>query len=84
MVSNVEGGKGIQDIKKIIIRDLGVHADYVSEEDVEIVKWACGMVARRAATLAACAIAAVVLHTGNDKTPDGETETGVDVGIDGR
>jgi hexokinase len=58
--------------------------DHVSEGCAEIVQWACKMVASRAAALAACAIAAVVLHTGNDKVPEGENDTGVDVGLDGR
>ena len=51
---------------------------------VEIVRWACNVVAGRAAALSACVIAAVILHTGNDKVPEGEEDTGVDVGLDGR
>ena len=83
-VSNIEGAKEDKDVKKIIVKDLGVEVDHIQERDIAIVRWACEMVARRAAALAACAIAAIVLHTGNDKTPNGEKDTGVDVGIDGR
>ena len=83
-VSRVEGAKEDGEVKKIIINDLGVDPEHLTAGCVEIVRWACSMVARRAATLAACAIAAVVLHTGNDQTPEGEDETGVDVGLDGR
>ena len=83
-VSNVEGAKEDREVKKMIINDLGVDPEHMTAGCVEIVRWACSMVARRAASLAACAIAAVVLHTGNDQTPEGEEETGVDVGLDGR
>ncbi len=71
-------------MKKLIIADLGVDAERISDGCLEIVRWACSMVAGRAAALAACAIAAIVLHTGNDKSPEGENDTGVDVGMDGR
>ena len=83
-VSNVEGAKDKEAVKKIIIDDLGVDPKHVGEKDLEMVQWACSMVARRAASLAACAVAAVILHTGNDKVPEGATDTGVDVGLDGR
>lgn len=83
-VSNVEGATEDKDLKKILIRDLQVDAENITDGCVELVRWACSVVAKRAATLAACAIAAVIMHTGNDKTPEGEDDTGVDVGIDGR
>lgn len=67
-----------------MINDLGVSSEHVKDEDLAIVKWACEMVAKRAASLAACAIAAVIEHTGNDKCPEGENDSGVDVGLDGR
>lgn len=57
---------------------------HLNDGCVEIVQWACRMVAVRAASLAACAIAAVIQHTGNDQVPEGERDTGVDVGVDGR
>ena len=77
-VSKVEGANAAE-VKNIILNDLGTDADHVSDTCVEIVQWACRMVATRAASLAACAIAAVVLHTGNDKS-----DSGADVGMDGR
>lgn len=49
----------------------------------EIVQWACKAVSVRAAQLAACAVAAVVIYTGNDKAPEGEEDKGLDVGLDG-
>jgi hexokinase len=56
----------------------------VTDRDVEIVRWAIRIVSERACYLAACAVAAVVQHTGNDKVPEGKEDTGVDVGCDGR
>lgn len=59
-------------------------ASKVSPTCIEIVKWACEMVSVRAAQLAACAIAAVVVYTKNHEIPVAEQDTGVDIGLDGR
>ena len=83
-VSKIEGASKDEDVKTAILKDLGIDANHVSVTCVEIVRWACRMVAMRAAALAACAIAAVVLHTGNDKPPKDSSDPGVDVGMDGR
>lgn len=83
-VSAVEGAKSAEDVRNIILKDLHVPAEHLTEGCVELVQWACKIVSDRACALAACAIAAVVLHTGNDKVPEGEEDTGVDVGLDGR
>jgi hexokinase len=83
-VSAVEGAKSLGEIKTIIVKQLDVDEAHVTENCSAIVQWACHVVASRAAALAACAIAAVITHTGNDKVPEGETDTGVDVGLDGR
>ncbi|KAK4689767.1 hexokinase, partial [Tremellales sp. Uapishka_1] len=77
-VSHVEGAKDDAEVKRIVISDLGMAKEHVTDEDLAIVRWVCSMVAKRAAALAACAIAAVVLHTGSDKNPEG-----TDVGVDG-
>ncbi|WWC61083.1 uncharacterized protein I303_103661 [Kwoniella dejecticola CBS 10117] len=82
-VSAVEGAKSPEEVKKLIISQLGVKAEHIGEGDVEIVQWAIRVVAIRASKLAACAIAAVVQHTGNDKVPKDEEDKGVDVGVDG-
>jgi len=49
----------------------------------EIVQWACKAVSVRAAQLAACAVAAVVVYTKNHEAVEGEEDQGVDVGLDG-
>ncbi|KAK8869754.1 hypothetical protein IAR55_000322 [Kwoniella newhampshirensis] len=82
-VSGVEGAKSSDEVKKLIIKMLGVNPKHISEGDIETVQWATRVVAERACKLAGCAIAAVVLHTGNDKNTEGEEDQGVDVGIDG-
>lgn len=83
-VSGIEGSISTEETKKIIIKELGVKEEYVSDNCVELVSWACRLVSDRAGALAGCAIAAVIQHTGNDKVPEGEEDTGVDVGYDGR
>ncbi|WWC89990.1 uncharacterized protein L201_004920 [Kwoniella dendrophila CBS 6074] len=83
-VSGVEAAKSPEEVKDLIIKQLGVDSKHIAEGDAEIVQWACRVVSERACKLAACAIAAVVKHTGNDKIPsNGEEDKGVDVGIDG-
>lgn len=84
-VSKVEAAGPNDDdaVRKAIIEDLEMDQKYVNDSDVEIVRWAVKQVADRACALAATAIAALVLHTGNDKVPEGEEDKGVDVGVDG-
>ncbi|WRT67179.1 uncharacterized protein IL334_004145 [Kwoniella shivajii] len=82
-VSGIEGAKSDEEVKKLIISQLGVESKLIEEDDIEIVKWGCRIVSDRACKLAACAIAAVVQHTGNDKVPEGEEDKGVEVGVDG-
>lgn len=83
-VSAVEGAKSDDEVKKIIVSQLTVDAAKITPTCIEIVKWACRMVATRAAQLAACAIAAVVIYTKNHEVPANESDTGVDIGLDGR
>lgn len=82
-VSAVEGAKTDDEVKKIIVEQLKMDAKRVSPGCIEIVKWACKMAAVRAAQLAACAIAAVVIYTKNHEIPVAERDTGVDIGLDG-
>lgn len=82
-VSGIEGISSPEEVKKLIIKELKVNPEHVTDKCPEIVQWAVRLVSDRACKLAACAIAAVVLHTGNDKAPEGEEDKGVDVGVDG-
>lgn len=58
-------------------------ASKITPTCTEIVQWACKAVAVRAAQLAACAVAAVVVYTKNHEAVDGEEDKGIDVGLDG-
>lgn len=70
-----------QAVKDLIVRDLGVAAEGISEADLELVKWAVQAVGGRAAQMSACAIACIVEHTADDEGADPEAI--LDVGIDG-
>lgn len=83
-VSKVEGTKSEKEVEKIIVSELKISSDRLTKTCASLVMWACKMVSDRACALAACAIAAVILHTGNEKIPENEEDTGVDVGVDGR
>ena len=63
--------------RRILIKQLGFKPEQVSDDDAEVVLWACRTVATRAARLSACAVAAVLEQT---KKVGQE----VDVGVDGR
>lgn len=63
-----------------VFRDLQFADDLVTEQDCDIARWACEVVATRAARLSAIGIAAVV-----KKTNAAEKMTGdIQVGVDGR
>ena len=83
-VSQVEGAQSDDEIKTILVKDLKVDVAHITAECIPIVRWAVHMVTTRAASLAACAIAAIVRHTGNDRAPEGVKDPGVDLGWDGR
>jgi len=66
-----------QGIKKIFT-DIGVPSSVITDEDCLIAYRVCEIVATRAARLSACAVAAIVLQTGNEQTNDP-----IGVGVDG-
>lgn len=79
-VSTVEGAKTDDEVTAAIVKFLKIKEKHIRPKDIELVRWAVGLVAHRACYLAATAIAAVVLHTephrdSNDKE--------IDVGVDG-
>jgi len=87
--------KRLERVKKVIIRDLGFEeiTEDVSLRDAAIVRWACTLVAERAAKLSGCAVAAVLVQTGCASlgTDDGiqgtdhvNTKGKIGVGVDGR
>lgn len=69
-------------VKDLMVRDLGLKSESISESDIELVKWSVQAVGFRAAQMSACAVACIVQHTADDKNADPEAP--LDVGIDGR
>jgi hexokinase len=82
LVSEIEAAKSDDEVIKVLTKDLGMAKEVIKPEDVQIVKWACRIVSSRAASLSACALAAVVLHTGRAQS-NGTNDT-IDIGMDGR
>lgn len=82
LVSAIENSQNSEDVVKVLAKEVGIPREIVKESDVVLVKWACRVVATRAAALAACAIAAVVLHTQGETAVVGPNDP-IDVGLDG-
>ena len=85
----------LERVKKVILHDLGFERtpEDVSLRDAAIVRWACTLVAERAAKLSGCAVAAILVHTGcaslgtdeGIKRKDYVNASGkIGVGVDGR
>lgn len=84
-MSNIEAAKSLDDVKKVLIENLGFSADAVSDRDAEIVRWACHLVGYRAAKLSGCAVATVLIQTGHAQLGGGSSSetTRYAVGVDG-
>ena len=85
----------LERVRNVIIHDLGFEKtpEDVSFKDAAIVRWACTLVVERAAKLSACAVAAILVHTGcaNLGTDEGikrkdhlNADGKIGVGVDGR
>ena len=85
----------LERVRKVVICSLGFEEspEDVSIKDAAIVRWACTLVAERAAKLSGCAVAAVLVQTGCASlgTDDGIKRTDyvnpngkIGVGVDGR
>ena len=81
LVSAVESAKADDEVLAVLTKSMGINEEYIKSSDIEIVKWACRIVSSRAASLSACALAAVILHTGQAQSKGGNDT--VDIGIDG-
>ena len=87
--------KRLERVRKVVIHSLGFEQspEDVSIKDAAIVRWACTLVAERAAKLSGCAVAAVLAQTGcaslgtdeGIKRADYVNADGkIGVGVDGR
>jgi len=74
----------LERIRNVLIQRLSLSSEDVSLRDAAIVRWAASLVAHRAAKLAACAVATVLVQTeraklgGGSKPPDENIVVGVD------
>ncbi|TDL29783.1 hypothetical protein BD410DRAFT_780272 [Rickenella mellea] len=84
-MSDIEAATSVKDIKAVIVQNLGFEDDQVSDQDAEIVRWACELVATRAAKLSGCAVAAVAIQTGHARLGGGfsKDDSKLAVGVDG-
>ncbi|KAL8281177.1 hypothetical protein RQP46_006535 [Phenoliferia psychrophenolica] len=75
--NSVEAGDPIRAIRKVIVEDFLIDPELVSDSDCMAVARVSEIVGTRGCRLSACALAAVVIQTGNDKT-DLEVKFGLD------
>ncbi|KAJ7755666.1 hypothetical protein DFH07DRAFT_1027993 [Mycena maculata] len=78
----------LERIRAVLVKDLAYNDDDVSLRDAAIVRWACSMVARRAALLSGVAVATVLIQTGRAVFPGQggkptKDEPKIGVGVDG-
>lgn len=85
-MSDIEGAASLEEIKSVLVKCLGFTSDAYSDQDAEIVRWACDQVATRAAKLSGCAVAAVLVQTGHARLGGGlsKDNSKLAVGVDGR
>lgn len=77
----------LEAIRDVVVSQLGLAKEDVSLQDAAVVRWACALVAGRAAKLSGCAVAAVLVQTGHATLGGSAPYEGPDklaVGVDGR
>ncbi|TFK56018.1 hypothetical protein OE88DRAFT_1710288 [Heliocybe sulcata] len=80
--------QGESRIRAVLVKQLGFASPQdVSLRDAAIVRWACSLVAERAAKLSGVAVAAVLVQTGQARldgtVPEDAEKTRIGVGVDG-
>lgn len=85
-MSAIEISETSDEVRKVLVEDVGFKPEDVSDQDTEIVRWACQQVATRAARLSGSAVAAVLIQTGKATLGGGPSsdEERFSVGVDGR
>jgi hexokinase len=86
LMSDVQSAKTSGEIRKILVDHLGFKPEIISDDDTDVVRWACQMVATRAAKLSGTAVAAVLVQTGHAQIGGGSPAgiKALQVGVDGR
>lgn len=64
--------------RKVFVNQVGFPDSLVTDQDLEIARWACQVVATRSARLSAIGVAAVVKKTGVATKTEGDIQVGVD------
>lgn len=83
-MSDIENAQALDDIKKVLVEKVDFEAGAISDQDAEIVRWVCRLVATRAAKLSGCAVAAVLVQTGRAALGGGHSSgEKFAVGVDG-
>ncbi|KAL5508092.1 hypothetical protein ACEPAH_5710 [Sanghuangporus vaninii] len=84
-MSDIEGAQSLEGIKDVLVDKVGFARELISDQDAEIVRWICKLVATRAARLSGCAVAAVLVQTGRATLGGGSVsdEDKFAVGVDG-
>ncbi|KAJ7638476.1 hypothetical protein FB45DRAFT_741354 [Roridomyces roridus] len=78
----------LERVRAVLVKELAYKDDEISLRDAAIVRWACSMVARRAALLSGVAVATVLIQTGRAVFPGKggkptKNEPKIGVGVDG-
>lgn len=76
--NSVAAGDPVRAIRKALVEDLDINPELITDSDCLAVARVSEIVGTRGCRLSACALAAVVIQTGNDKT-----DTTVKFGLDG-
>lgn len=87
LMSDIENATSIEEVRQVLVDSAGFTPDVISNVDAEIAVWACHIVAKRAAKLSACAVAAVLIQTGTATFGGGNSNSDtskIAVGVDGR
>lgn len=63
VMSDVENAQTLADVKTAVSTGFGLPVSSISDLDAWIVRWACELVATRAAKLSGCAVAAILVQT---------------------
>ncbi|EJT97586.1 hypothetical protein DACRYDRAFT_24967 [Dacryopinax primogenitus] len=81
LMSNIESDKSDEGrtVREILTEKMGIDDQSIGPNDIAIVRWACKIVAGRAAKLSSCAVAAIIHET---HCAEGN-EDFLDVGVDG-
>ncbi len=95
-MTDIEAAQTVGDVRRVLVDALGFKEEQVSNEDALVVRWACELVATRAAKLSGCAIAAVLVQSGLGRLGGGKPTASTNglasalgpathrVGVDGR